>query len=251
MEETKKTSEFNDDFDPAPENVPDEGALQWTPFHSDEEEYKKAEERDLIYRDEDGFVYDLTETMTEISRDKEKVRRYEIKDKPEEFKEDEPGWSDIDADEPLTHKQELFCQYYIVNKATRFNATRSYAMAYGYDLDAADTTVIFDRVTGKEIKKSERKRMENVCGVCWDINLRKPKIQKRNRALMAEMMNDEIVDEKMLEHILWDDPQASRDMIKEYNKLRQRIIEKHEHKLKFDLSKASEKELNEGIKDLM
>ena len=50
-----------------------------------------------------------------------------------------------------------------MNEETRFNATQSYALAYGYDLDGASTEVIRDELTDEIVKKSERSRLENIC----------------------------------------------------------------------------------------
>jgi hypothetical protein len=55
---------------------------------------------------------------------------------------------------------------------------------------------------------------------------------------MNELKKDEIVDRRMMEHILSKDNQSSRDMIKEYNKLMQRITDKTKDESESDLAKA-------------
>ena len=139
----------------------------------------------------------------------------------------------------LTLKQEMFCQFYCCNEETRFNATQSYAHAYGYDLETSDTEEIRDEYTGDIIKKSERRRLENICWSSAKTLLRNPKIQERFTKLFNELKKDEIVDREMMKLILqWADNRAKQDMIKEYNKLQQRILDRQKDESESDKAKA-------------
>lgn len=246
IEELENPPVFNDSF----EDVPSE---EMTDEQIREKALKDSEEKWLIYRDGDT-VYDLTETLSSVEEEdrKERVRkRYLIENEPETIEIPKEEWSEIDETEPLTEQEELFCLFYIKNKATRFNAKQSYALAYWHDIEWADTTTITDRVTGKVIKKSEKDRLENVCTVLWSRKLRKVNVQKRNSELLMELKNDTVVDGKMLEHILWEDSQASRDMIKEYNKIMGRVTNKNRDESESDKAKAElYTEVKEKIKTM-
>lgn len=266
-EETPEAVFEGDQFD-----VPPDSPIKTTPDEMTDEELKaqalkNMEEKRLIHQWEDWTVYDLTETMDSATEEveREKVRkRYIIEDVPDVIEYKDEWWNDLDEAELLSEEEELFCQYYIKNRDTRFNATRSYALAYWHDIDWADTTTIKDRVTWQYIKKSERLRLENMCAACWARKLRKAKVQKRNLVLLNELRNDTVVDWKMLEHILWEDTQASRDMIKEYNKIMGRSINKTIDASQSDLEKAklfktltgkvkdmSKEEVSSAIQDLL
>lgn len=224
---------FNDSFEDISDSMTDEEIRDKAP--------RESEEKGLIYRDENGTIYDLTETLSSLEEEdrKERVRkRYHIENEPDVIEIPKDDGSEMDENEPLTEQEELFCQYYIKNRATRFNATQSYALAYWHDIEWADTTTITDRVTWKMVKKSTKERLENMCGACWARKLRKAKIQKRNSELLIELKNDTVVDWKMIEHILWEDSQASRDMIKEYNKVMWRVTNKNKDESESDKAKA-------------
>lgn len=139
----------------------------------------------------------------------------------------------------LTLKQEMFCQAYCINEETRFNWTRSYAMAYWYDIDWASTEEIRDQLTGDILKKSERRRIENICWVASKAILSNLKIQSRITQLFNELKRDDIVDREMMKLILqWADNRAKQDMIKEYNKLQQRILDRQKDESESDKAKA-------------
>jgi hypothetical protein len=126
----------------------------------------------------------------------------------------------------LNPKQELFCQLYVKNAELFGNATWSYAEAYGYKLvELSDERPKNEK--GEVIGKSERQLAENLCAVEGGKLLRKPHIQDRLTALLNEMLKDEIVDRELAKVILQDDERPSKvAAIREYNKLKQRIIEK-------------------------
>lgn len=138
----------------------------------------------------------------------------------------------------LTPVQELFCHYYCNIDSTRFNAVMSYAEAYWYDLDGASRLQVKDKNTGEVLRESEYRRMYRVCWAAWNRLLKNVKIQDRITVLLNELKKDEIVDRRMMEHILSKDNQSSRDMIKEYNKIMQRITDKTKDESESDLAKA-------------
>lgn len=138
----------------------------------------------------------------------------------------------------LTPVQELFCHYYCNNEVTRFNAVMSYAEAYWYNLDGASRLQVKDKNTGEVLRESEYRRMYRVCWAAWNRLLKNVKIQDRITVLLNQLKKDEIVDRRMMEHILSKDNQSSRDMIKEYNKLMQRITDKTKDESDSDKAKA-------------
>lgn len=144
--------------------------------------------------------------------------------------------ADPDAPDPITGlslKQERFCQNFINGGDLRDNATLGYAEAYGYDLDKMSEVNETDEETGKEIpRSSEKARAYSVCAVEGSRNLRKPNIQKRMRQLLKEYLNDDDVDSELAKIIKQDYKyEAKLGGIREYNKLKARIIEKHDHKI--------------------
>ena len=111
----------------------------------------------------------------------------------------------------LSLNEKLFCRYYIFGVEREFaigNGTRSYAKAYSKDL-----TKSYD-----------------VCSTnAWEV-LRKPEIKEYNRKLVEQAgWNDEAVDGRLSEILYTGKHVDSVQAIKEYNKLKARIIEKVEH----------------------
>ena len=128
-----------------------------------------------------------------------------------------------DAQTGLTPKQELFCQYYTQHEATFGNATLSYAAAYNYDLGDIQ---IFDEA-GNHIFSKQYQKKANVCAVEGHRNLRRPKVKARIDALLAQLLKDEIVDGQLAKVIMQDAKLESKvAAIREYNKVRGRIIDK-------------------------
>lgn len=126
----------------------------------------------------------------------------------------------------LSLEQEQFCKNYTQNSEFFGNATLSYADAYGYDLETADKTRQVDK-EGNEIRgTSEHDKMYNTCAVAGSQNIRKHNIQLRCRVLLNEMMKDDVIDARMIEIILKGDDADSLRAISEYNKLKQRIVDK-------------------------
>jgi phage terminase small subunit len=239
-----------------PDNPYDGGIIPrvWMKFPEstpDKEEAKiqKAIKDWLLYRDEEWILHNLTEELPE-DKPKDPKLRYTITWTPDIVTIEDESLLPKDTN-GLTLKQELFCQYYVCNSETRFNGTQSYARAYWYDLEKADTEEIRDELTGTLIKKSERGRMEKVCSVGWSDNLVKPCIQKRVTQLLNEMMRDEVVDWEMAKMILWPDGASKREMIKEYNRVKQRVTTRIKDDSESDKEKARlYKTLQSKVKDM-
>ncbi len=131
----------------------------------------------------------------------------------------------------LNTKQELFCQYMVKNRATFDNATQSYALAYGYDLDNASRDVIYSEPDASGFKKvledSEYNRYMNSCSVMGYNLLRNIKIDTRIKELLREIFTEETIDNELS----WlmaqrEDPSVKMAAIREVNKLKGRIIDR-------------------------
>ncbi|WP_425905720.1 hypothetical protein [Nitrobacter sp. TKz-YC02] len=128
----------------------------------------------------------------------------------------------------LVMKRELFCQYITQNSSTFGNGTLSYGLAYGYKLDELSREPEYEG-EGKKLKKlpSEYDRACAVCATEAARLLRIPEVIARVRVLLNELLKDNVVDARLAEHIMQvDDGELSLSGIKEYNKLRGRIIDK-------------------------
>ena len=137
------------------------------------------------------------------------------------------------SDKRLTIKEELFCRFYVMNDDTRSNGAMSYSAAYGIDLDSLDKTreMEWNEAKGMEVEKvgtSEYEKQVAVCSVLGSRLLRKVKVNERVTDLLNELANDRVVDGKMMKWLLSDNAKASVESIKEYNKLRKRIIDQSE-----------------------
>ena len=138
----------------------------------------------------------------------------------------------------LTVKQELFCQYYTKRGQLLGNATLSYAKAYGYDLEKADTTRATKTVKNEKNEKneeiqeeiigtSEYDKMYAYCNVAGPRLLVNDSINARIQALMLENFNDDAVYDSRLDEIaLHGKPTDAIQAIKHRNDLKQRITKK-------------------------
>lgn len=135
---------------------------------------------------------------------------------------------EIENESPLTPKQLAFCRAYTQNELTYSNGTLSFAYAYGYNLEEADTTPKKDEQTGKEIpKSSDYDRMHNVCGVSANRLLRNIKIQRECTKLLNEALNEVNVDAQLSKVIQQDSRlDAKVQAIKEFNNLKGRIVKR-------------------------
>lgn len=140
-------------------------------------------------------------------------------------------------DEQLKAKRELFCRYYTQNAALFGNATLSYAEAFDYKLDELpDDDAVYEQSENEETGETERGRLlqpssydraYHVCGVESSKLLKKPEMQDRITVLLNELLKDEVVDSQLAKLIKQDrDNTAKVAAIREYNKLRGRIIDK-------------------------
>ena len=128
-------------------------------------------------------------------------------------------------------KGELFCRFYVQNAALFANATLSYAEAYDYKLDTLSNDAVYSEPgedgKRKKLDDSEYDKAYHVCAVEGSTLLKNPDIQARITTLLNEMLKDEVVDSQLAKLILQDDDSRAKiEGIKEYNKLRGRIIDK-------------------------
>jgi len=126
-------------------------------------------------------------------------------------------------EDTLNPRQELFCRYYAQGEGTFGNATLSYAAAY--EIELGDLSK-FDKngvlVVGKEYQADY-----NNCSTSASRLLRNVKMQARVTVLLNELLKDEIVDAELAKVIKQDgDLTPTVAAIKEFNKLRGRIIDK-------------------------
>jgi hypothetical protein len=137
--------------------------------------------------------------------------------------------------EALKAKRELFCRYYTQNQELFGNATLSYAEAFDYKLDELSREGVYEEIEsedgtieqGKLLEPSEYDKAYHTCSVLSSRLLRNADIQARITALLNELLKDNIVDSQLAKLITQDsDNTAKIAGIREYNKLRGRIIDK-------------------------
>lgn len=162
--------------------------------------------------------------------------------------------------ETLTLKQQEFCRYYTQDPVLFGNATLAYAEAYGYELDKLDKT---PRREDGTIAKSEddggesdteqgengnsKKRKARViprsseydvaydnCSSAASRLLRNVKVVDYCEKLLNDLLKNEKVDARLAKIIFQQkDDTDALNAIKEYNKLKQRIIEKREETIDY------------------
>src|SRR4051794_29415264 len=127
------------------------------------------------------------------------------------------------AEEELDNKRrELFCRYYAQGEGTFGNATLSYAAAYDFDLGDVSR---FDK-NGVLIIPKESLPSYNTCSVNGSKLLRDTRVQARLVVLRNEFLRDDFVDAELAKVIAQDgDLTPKVAAIKEFNKLRGRIID--------------------------
>lgn len=127
----------------------------------------------------------------------------------------------------LNLQQEAFCRFYTQNRELFGNATLAYAEAYNYRLDELSREDEIDEKGNKKPNTSEYDRAYNTCSVNGSRLLRISKIDERIRDLLNEMLLDKVIDAELVSIILKGEKDSDRvAAIREYNKLKQRIIEK-------------------------
>jgi hypothetical protein len=128
----------------------------------------------------------------------------------------------------LNPQQELFCRFYTQNEALFGNATLSYAEAYKFGLD----DLLDEAPTnedGQVVGKSPYRLAYDTCSsLGWRL-LRNEKIQARVTELLNEILKDDVVDAQLARLIMSGDGPTRVAAIREYNKLRQRIVDKVDH----------------------
>lgn len=134
----------------------------------------------------------------------------------------------------LNAKQEYFCRLYTQNSELFGNATMCYAEAYGFDLDSLSRERPCDLEPDHEhmpsCPPSQYTVAYQTCSSNGSRSLRNAKIQRRITELLNEFMRDDVVDAQLVKTILQDHKlDAKVAAIREYNKLRQRIVEKVDH----------------------
>lgn len=150
--------------------------------------------------------------------------------------------------ETLTPKQEAFCRYYTQDSELFSNGTLSYAKAYGHDLENASrndsvwllkdgrevTKELYDELKSdetagaKKIKESSYERMHANCRSYASRLTTNDNIIKRVRQLLVEQMTEQAIDARLTSIILKGEDKDSIQAIKEFNKLKQRIVEKRD-----------------------
>lgn len=154
-----------------------------------------------------------------------------------------------DNDEILTPQQERFCINFTQNDSHRGNATLSYADAFDFDLDSQATDdAQYVNANGetyaewelkdepldsnknllkcKKVQDSSYKRMyDNVSTYASKLKKRMY-IQNRCRQLLNEFMTDIVIDTRLMNIILHGNDGDSMRAIAEYNKLKQRIVDR-------------------------
>jgi hypothetical protein len=160
-------------------------------------------------------------------------------------------------------RRELFCRYFTQNDEMFNNATLSYAEAYEYELDELSQEAVYEEIEdeetgeirkGKLIEPSEYDKAYNVCSVQGHRLLRNTKVQERIVALRNELLKDEVVDSELSKVIKQNkDFTPKVAAIKEYNKLRGRIIDQtkvtHVQKLDMDDIRSVISVLPQGRQD--
>ncbi len=138
----------------------------------------------------------------------------------------------------LTVKQKIFCSHYIKNDELRWNATLSYNEAFGFKLSEKNRTRDLDKDLKEIWWTSEYDKAYNNCASQASVLLRSLKIQEENRKLLNEMLSHYIVDSKLSKIILNWDNWDSLGGIKEYNRIKWRIVDKTEHSGELTIASA-------------
>lgn len=134
----------------------------------------------------------------------------------------------------VSTENENFLRFYIHGQDTRNNITLSVAMAKNVDLETLSRVNDMEEVTvnGKIVKReklntSEYDRKCQVFAVTGHRWLRSPRGNARRMQLTSELLKDHIVDNEMAKVIIQDkDLTAKNTAMREYNKLKQRIVDR-------------------------
>ena len=119
----------------------------------------------------------------------------------------------------LKPAEELFCKLYAGLGDWFNNAVRSYGIAYDYELPSISKV--------KSDWTNEEKLSYHQAGVEAHRLLKKPKIRRRCEEILLEEFKDEMADKELAWTLKQrEDLSAKINAIKEYNKLKQRIVDK-------------------------
>jgi hypothetical protein len=132
----------------------------------------------------------------------------------------------------LPAQREFFCRLYAQNSEFFGNATLSYAEAYAFNLDSLSRKCPNENHGDEdegECAPSEYNLAYQTCSVNGSRLLRNAQVQDRVTSLLNEMLKDDIVDAQLAKLILDADGPTRIAAIREYNKIRQRIVEKVDH----------------------
>ena len=130
----------------------------------------------------------------------------------------------------LNANQEAFCQYFVNNEECFGNATRSYAMAYGRDLD------------DPKINHAIRSDGYHLMG--------KEAIKARLQELLDILISDTIVDIELARVIKQNENLAAKvSAIKEYNAVKKRTLNKVELELPQSLVDLIKNAINPSDKE--
>lgn len=142
----------------------------------------------------------------------------------------------------LNPKQHQFCRLYTKNSYLFGNATMCYAKAYGFDLDSLSEDAIYkeelvNKETG-EIKsiKTDDSSYTKAYRVCQVSSARLLSNDIINQCIL-ELLNESMTDTEVDAEIVWImrqriDLSPKIQAIKEYNKMKGRVIDKREVEIK-------------------
>lgn len=142
------------------------------------------------------------------------------------------------TEEWLTLQQEEFCRLYTSgDKDCRGNATQSYIQAY-------DVQTVVDWQFQRDVYNYAKSE--------WCKQLTKPNLNKRINELLDEWFTDTTVD-KELSFVIKQNKELSAKVsaIKEYNRLKERVIEKAPVTMTIDVTNMSIKEIEEKRRALL
>ncbi len=130
----------------------------------------------------------------------------------------------------LNLQQELFCRYYTQNEHLFRNGTLAYAEAYNHDLDSLSRNSEQDEKGMPLPRSSEYDKAYDMCASNASRLLKMDKIQRRITELLNELMRDDVIDSQLVKIIMQDKELRPKvAAISEFNKLRGRITERHQH----------------------
>ncbi len=134
--------------------------------------------------------------------------------------------------ERLNPKQRLFCELYVKNSDLFGNATHCYAEAYNYKLDTLSEEAEYEEDEEgkrKKVKDSPYDLAYNLCSVEGARLLRNPRINDYVNTMLGSILTEEMVD-KELSWVINQRKELGPKIqaMKEFNKLKKRVIERVE-----------------------